>query len=83
MALGKAVPNTGHNMNAGIQEAFGGQGLYGSMSSYLKILKSQLVDDEVLLNKQHIRHDVRAPIDCRKSASIADCVSRRASCWTL
>jgi CubicO group peptidase (beta-lactamase class C family) len=46
---GKAVPNKGHNMQANIQEEFGGQGLYGSMPSYLKILKSVLIDDEQLL----------------------------------
>jgi len=50
-SAGKAVPNAGHNMNAGVQEAFGGQGLSESMPAYLEILKSLLVDDERLLKK--------------------------------
>lgn len=48
---GKAIPNKGPNMNAGVQEEFGGQGLFASMPAYLEILKSILVDDERLLNK--------------------------------
>jgi CubicO group peptidase (beta-lactamase class C family) len=48
---GKVVPNKGPNMNAGVQEEFGGQGLSASVPSYLKILTSLLKDDGVLLKK--------------------------------
>jgi len=50
-SAGKAIPNKGHHMNGGVQEAFGGQGLSGSMPAYLQILKSLLIDDERLLKK--------------------------------
>ncbi|KPM39838.1 hypothetical protein AK830_g6733 [Neonectria ditissima] len=50
--LGKAVAYKGPSMMSAIQEEFGGQGLYASMPSYLKILKSLLVDDEQLLGKK-------------------------------
>ncbi|KAK7409631.1 hypothetical protein QQX98_008146 [Neonectria punicea] len=49
---GKAIPYKGPSMMMAIQEEFGGQGLYASMPSYLKILKSLLVDDEQLLSKK-------------------------------
>jgi len=48
-SAGKVIPNKGHNMQASVLEEFGGQGLYGSMPSYLEILKSLLVNDERLL----------------------------------
>lgn len=51
-SAGKAIPNKGPNMNAGVQEEFGGQGLAASMPAYLEILKSILVDDERLLKKR-------------------------------
>lgn len=48
---GQAVLNRGPNMQAAVQEEFGGQGLSASMPSYLKILQSLLTDDEKLLKK--------------------------------
>lgn len=48
---GKAVPFKGPNPVAGAEEELAGQGLFASAKSYLKILKSVLADDEVLLKK--------------------------------
>jgi CubicO group peptidase (beta-lactamase class C family) len=48
---GKAVPFTGPNPVAGATEELGGQGLFASAKSYLKVLRSLLVDDEVLLKR--------------------------------
>ncbi|KAH8652006.1 beta-lactamase [Ilyonectria robusta] len=52
VSAGKAIHYKGPNMMMAVQEEFGGQGLYASMSSYLKILKSILVNDEQLLKKE-------------------------------
>ncbi|EXJ66680.1 beta-lactamase [Cladophialophora psammophila CBS 110553] len=46
---GKAIAFEGPNRHAVAQEEMGGQGLYTSAPSYLKILQSLLDDDEVLL----------------------------------
>ncbi|GKZ27033.1 hypothetical protein AbraIFM66951_001794 [Aspergillus brasiliensis] len=43
---------TGRFLTEGVTECFGGQGAYGDMESYLKILYSLLVDDEKLLSQQ-------------------------------
>jgi CubicO group peptidase (beta-lactamase class C family) len=48
---GKAVPFLGPNPVAGATEELGGQGLFAPAKSYLKVLKSILTDDEVLLKK--------------------------------
>lgn len=49
---GKCLPYKGPSMASAVQEEFGGQGLFASAPSYLKILKSILTDDEKLLSKQ-------------------------------
>jgi CubicO group peptidase (beta-lactamase class C family) len=48
---GKAIPFKGPNMIVGATDEMGGQGVFGSLTSYLKILHSLLVDDEKLLKK--------------------------------
>jgi CubicO group peptidase (beta-lactamase class C family) len=52
---GKALPYTGPDIFAGITDPMGGQGAYGSMPSYLKILHSILIDDEKLLKSETTR----------------------------
>ncbi|EXJ57743.1 beta-lactamase [Cladophialophora psammophila CBS 110553] len=49
---GKARAYLGPDMHSAAQTEMGGQGLYASMPSYLRILHSILVDDEKLLKKE-------------------------------
>lgn len=51
-ASGKIFPYPGPDMFAGITEPMGGQGAYGSMPSYLKVLHSILADDGKLLRSE-------------------------------
>ncbi|KAK5327265.1 hypothetical protein LTR93_002649 [Exophiala xenobiotica] len=49
---GKAQAYSGPDMHSAAQTEMGGQGLYSSAPSYLKILHSLLVDDEKILKKE-------------------------------
>lgn len=49
---GKVQSYTGPDMHSAAETEMGGQGLYASMPSYLKILHSLLADDEKLLRKE-------------------------------
>ncbi|KIY01263.1 uncharacterized protein Z520_02815 [Fonsecaea multimorphosa CBS 102226] len=49
---GKAQAFSGPDMHSAAQTEMGGQGLFASAASYLKILHSILVDDEKLLKKE-------------------------------
>ena len=49
---GKAQPYSGPDMHSAAETEMGGQGVYASVPSYLKILQSILVDDEKLLKKE-------------------------------
>ncbi len=49
---GKAQAYSGPDMHSAAETEMGGQGLYASMPSYLKVLHSILVDDEKLLKKE-------------------------------
>jgi len=47
----RAVDYAGPTINTGLTDCCGGQGVYGTMGEYVKVLHSLLVDDERLLSK--------------------------------
>lgn len=49
---GKVLPYTGSRPLGVYEEEFGGEGAYGTMPDYLKILQSLLADDEKILKKE-------------------------------
>jgi len=48
---GKVVHYPGPTINTGLTDCCGGQGVYGTMEGYIKVLHSLLADDERLLGK--------------------------------
>lgn len=51
-ATGWPVPLPHPYLTDGVTDCFGGQGVYGSMEEFTKVLHSILVDDEKLLNSE-------------------------------
>ena len=67
---GKVAPFPDFDLNTGATECCGGQGAYGSMEDYIKVLHSLLVDDEKLLKKETTALMFRPHLDPDAKASL-------------
>lgn len=58
------------DINAGAEDCFGGQGLYGSMAEYVKILHSILKDDGKLLKPQTRKIMFEPQLDAKREKAL-------------
>lgn len=49
---GKVVPSLGPDLNAGVTDCLGGQGVYGTPGAFMAVLRSLLLDDGILLRPE-------------------------------
>ncbi|KAH6960081.1 beta-lactamase [Ilyonectria sp. MPI-CAGE-AT-0026] len=70
--LGKLLPYSGPSPGGEYVEEFGGQGAYGTLPDFLKILQSLLADDEKLLKKETTAEMFKPQLNCESQKALQE-----------
>ncbi|KAL6406111.1 beta-lactamase [Ilyonectria robusta] len=69
---GKLFPYSGPSPGGEYVEEFGGQGAYGTLPDFLKILQSLLADDEKLLKKETTAEMFKPQLNCESQKALQE-----------